>query len=188
MTKDVDVTENVEVTERIPRTVMETVDRVVPQIKTKEVTETVPVREVKSVTETVRQVENVPITHDIQQTRMVEVAETVPVTNYTYVTEKVPVTRNVTITENIPTTKIVPDIMPPVNLPFLTTESSPQTQNVYRGLPDCTRCTGSGILNSGKSCERCVKATGNCAVCKNTGLILSDTNLKCNCLHGKHRL
>ncbi len=54
----------------------------------------------------------------------------------------------------------------------------------YRGLIGCRDCNGDGVLKSGKACRICVRRTGNCNVCKNTGVILNIPGKKCKCIWG----
>ncbi len=58
---------------------------------------------------------------------------------------------------------------------------------IYRGLDGCHECYGEGVLKSGKACKLCVKRTGNCNVCKNTGIILNVPGKKCKCIWGNDR-
>ena len=57
----------------------------------------------------------------------------------------------------------------------------------YKGAVDCYYCQGVGIIKSNKPCNICVLRTGNCPICKNTGLNLIKSNKICKCIWGKDR-
>jgi len=68
-----------------------------------------------------------------------------------------------------------------------TTSSLPVTN--YRGIPGCKVCQGIGFRKSKKhahmkACKPCVKATGQCGVCNNTGIRLDD-HKNCTCYYAK---
>jgi hypothetical protein len=61
----------------------------------------------------------------------------------------------------------------------------------FTGVPGCHHCGGAGYVKSKtasdkmKACKDCVKATGNCPRCGNTGYRLAKPNKKCNCMYAK---
>jgi hypothetical protein len=62
----------------------------------------------------------------------------------------------------------------------------------FTGLADCTTCQGTGyrksLLGKLKPCKSCIKATGNCAICNNSGYKLHKPDRKCSCVHGQNLL
>jgi hypothetical protein len=66
-----------------------------------------------------------------------------------------------------------------------------QTQVPFQGVPGCKHCGGAGYVKSKmasdkmKACKDCVKATGNCPRCGNTGYRLHKPEKKCNCMYAK---
>jgi hypothetical protein len=63
------------------------------------------------------------------------------------------------------------------------------TTSQYRGIPGCKICHGVGYRKSKKhahmkACKPCVKATGQCGVCGNSG-IRNDDHKNCTCYYAK---
>jgi hypothetical protein len=57
------------------------------------------------------------------------------------------------------------------------------------GIPGCTKCGGSGYKKKddkeGKPCKLCVKATGVCPLCNNTGVRSDKAGKPCKCKDDK---
>ena len=54
----------------------------------------------------------------------------------------------------------------------------------WKGVQNCSKCGGSGYKVKGekkKSCKLCVKATGYCPDCNNTGIKLNKPGKECKC-------
>jgi RecJ-like exonuclease len=74
-----------------------------------------------------------------------------------------------------------------INLIPSVVASSLSRTEVYSGIKNCLWCHGRGFIERHKACKRCVSRTGNCTVCKNTGMIVDVPGEKCKCMWGKDR-
>jgi hypothetical protein len=85
--------------------------------------------------------------------------------------------------------KFTPDNVKPFQLIFTPSSVSLMLNRdvAYKGLPDCMKCKGAGILEHNKPCKYCVRRTGNCPVCRNTGMSALVIGKKCTCIWGKDR-
>jgi len=168
-----------------------------PVTQTVEVIRNVPVLTTKTVTENIEVKTQVPITEQV------EVTKTVPVTRYVNVVENYPTTSTVTKTEEtvmgaqpisreiLYTREGIEDLKINQEGHVINSqgyESMIKSQVLY-GVPGCTHCGGTGQINKTKSkgkkaCTDCVKTTGNCIVCQNTGFKNGDASKNCNCQYG----
>ena len=57
----------------------------------------------------------------------------------------------------------------------------------YKGVESCNKCKGRGYITHHRTCKSCVRKTGNCNVCKNTGMIIDLPGKKCKCIWAKDR-
>ncbi len=73
-----------------------------------------------------------------------------------------------------------------VNLIPSIISSNYKINDEYKGAIYCYYCHGEGTIKS-KPCTICVLRTGNCPICKNTGLNLFKSNKICKCIWGKDR-
>jgi hypothetical protein len=195
VTKTVPVTKTHQVVEQVPvRTMVDVTENV-------QVTRNVPVQKTKQV------IENVSVTSSVPVTENVTVTKSVPVTKHVEVTEHVPITRMVADNNNtnllfnvsgmgVGQTYLHQGISTTTTqvghshiLPGATAIGSNNIVADFRGVPGCKRCSGNGYRRSRKhshlkACRTCVKATGHCGVCSNTGIRIDDAK-KCNCYYAK---
>jgi hypothetical protein len=165
-------TENVHITENVPRTTFE-------DIKTQ-----VPVTRKEHITENILTTERFPYSEE--NIRQCDYVHGTDYSNTEYATYHgtgyVP-------TGNIRTGETQQNISH--NPMFVESGKGYMTTGIsnYRGLPSCTECHGEGYRNSKltgkiKPCDHCVKATGNCPLCKNSGF-RTDKNKTCKCIYAK---
>jgi len=198
VTKNVQYTENVPVTQKVPVTTFQEVTKNVPVTMTRQVTEKIPVTTHVPVTEQVEVIKNVPVTKTVPVTENVTVTERVPITENVTVTERVPITKNVQVTETIPITTFVPDICNQ-KLTFGVTGSTvthdlsqhQHTNLTFKGLHECRHCHGEGYVKGRKGamkpCKTCIKASGICPKCNNSGMRMDKPGKKCRCHLSKHQ-
>ncbi len=176
VTREVEVTKTVPVVKNITTTENFQVRQQVPVQETKTITKEVPILKTQQVTENVM-VQEFP--------KKDFVITEIPVK------EKV-VTKEVTVGQPTILTGTV------LNNYSQTISNSPQSMydpnlginTAYKGVPTCTECQGLGYLKSRLDkdrivpCSNCVKQTGNCCVCNNTGKRID--NLKyCSCMYAE---
>jgi len=164
-----------------------------PEVQTEVVTsqtvETVPV------TKEVHHFENVPVTTKVPVTRYEEVTRNVAVDKVDYVTEEVPVVTTTTQTLNTEgeTHNVISE--EEYRNKYLLKDSHEHDDEAkigyspFVGLPGCKDCGGEGwrlskLTGKRKPCDHCVRITGNCPLCGNTGRRL-DKDKKCNCIYSK---
>jgi hypothetical protein len=176
VTRTIPYTENVHIHEKVPRTTYEDIIKEVPTTRTREETTTIPVKTVQ------------------QHVKETEIIKESPMSKYEIVSEQMP-----HISEYIPGTTTTETIrVGATTTPYtigqgtITYTGVQGTQDIsgysFKGLPDCKHCLGEGIRKSLtgklKPCKYCVKATGNCPMCRNTGW-RNDNNKKCDCVYAK---
>jgi len=203
------------ITQTIPETHMETkyVTQTVPvqHPVTTERTVVTGVQETKQipVTKLEERIEHIPVKTVVPHTEYQTVTETHPVNPQTFNKDNFNMTSgNYTqsTTTHVGTTGMSTGI--PTGMPSITHSGStghmssdlhsagmPSTglgSNFnYAGVPDCKHCHGQGYIKSKlhsdkmKACKDCVKATGNCPRCGNTGYRINKPNKKCNCMYAK---
>lgn len=85
--------------------------------------------------------------------------------------------------------KYVEDEVKPIQLDFIPSriELTINRDEIFKGLPGCKHCEGTGVLGKHRPCTKCVERSGNCNICKNTGLIIAMPSKKCKCIWGHDR-
>jgi predicted acyltransferase (DUF342 family) len=86
-------------------------------------------------------------------------------------------------------TNTVPLTTNVVDVPITTAPIVGGVSSNYRGIPGCKICHGVGYRKSKKhahmkACKPCVKATGQCGVCSNSGIRMDD-HKPCTCYYAK---
>ena len=183
VTRTTPYTENVRVQEKIPRTSYEEIVREVPVTKMREETTTIPMTTTTPQIEEREYLKEVPINQHQTITEQVPYRENIPVKEMTEITRTIPTTSYVDVTKEMPTQTTIKHHNVEV------VEGHTGATIAFRGLPDCNYCYGEGIRKSKltgrlKPCKYCVKATGNCPLCGNTGW-RSDLDKKCSCIYAK---
>lgn len=197
VTKEVPITKTKQVIEQVP------VTTTVPITKNIEIMKEVPITKTKQVTENIQVKEMIPVMEQV------EITKSVPTTRYVEVKENLPTTTRITKTEEniVGSTPIIDqgsienfssNFSDKVNLQddrnmihnkhhFTSVNSA-----ILKGVPGCKHCGGEGQIKSRsgkrmKTCKDCVKMTGNCIICNNSGLRPDNPNKKCECMYGKNK-
>ena len=189
--REVETTKTVPVTKEVKRVEEVPITTQVPVTRYEEVTKKVPVEKVDYVTENVPVKTTVPVIEEIEKTKVL------PITKQELRTGEVIGAGTILSGSEIPPrtdlgTERLSELYKDTHVhdsKLKGTHATPFDVSTWAGIPGCKECGGDGwrrskLTGGKKPCSHCVKVTGNCPLCGNTGRRL-DKDKRCKCQYAR---